>query len=342
MQKIIVTGGMGYIGSHVVVELIDNGIVPVIVDNLSNSEVSVLDGIKAITGIQPDFEQVELSDWDATNRFFEKHQDAIGVIHFAALKAVNESVNKPLLYYKNNIVGLINVMQCMEDYGINDLIFSSSCTVYGEPDILPVTEGTPVKPAASPYGNTKQMGEEILFDYTKNGDKPMQVISLRYFNPIGAHDSTQIGELPRGVPNNLMPFITQTAAGLREQLNVYGDDYTTKDGTAVRDYIHVVDLAKAHVVAMKRLMDSAQEKPYEVFNIGTGQGYSVMDVIKSFEKVSGKKLNHKIAPRRAGDVMEIFADTSKAKDVLGWQTELSLDEMTASAWNWEKKIRNID
>jgi len=338
-SKVIVTGGMGYIGSHTVVELINKGYQPVIIDNLSNSEVTVLDGIKKITGINVTFEQVDLSEAVSTAEIFAKHKDAIGVIHFAALKAVGESVNKPTLYYKNNIFSLINVIEGITNNGIGNLIFSSSCTVYGQPEKLPVTEQSPIQPALSPYGNTKQVGEEILREATGASEQKMKTISLRYFNPIGAHPSANIGELPLGVPNNLMPYITQTAIGMREQLSVFGTDYNTPDGTAIRDYIHVVDLAEAHVVALDRLVGGHNKLDYEVFNLGTGNGFSVMDVIKSFERSTGEKLKYKTVERRAGDIETIYADTTFAKEELGWETSRSLDEMTASAWAWEKKIR---
>jgi len=341
MQKIIVTGGMGYIGSHTVIELINHGFEPIILDNLSNASIEVLDGIKKITGAKVKFENIELTDSDATSKILNKHKDSIGVIHFAALKAVGESVEKPLLYYKNNIFSLVNILDAAKANKIPHFIFSSSCTVYGQPDVLPVTEATPIKPAASPYGNTKQVGEEILEAAMSKDQETHSCISLRYFNPVGAHNSAEIGELPLGVPNNLMPYITQTAAGVRDQLSVFGDDYNTPDGTAIRDYIHVVDLAEAHVIALKRLIEKENTRPYEVYNLGTGKGHSVMEVIKSFEKSTGIKLNFKKVARRAGDIQSIFADTQKASEKLKWQTRYSLDDMTSSAWAWEKKLRNI-
>jgi len=338
--KVIVTGGMGFIGSHTIVELIDAGYDPVIVDNLSNSNKDVLQGIKKITGVEVPFSETDLSEATTTAAFFREHKDAVGVIHFAALKAVGESVKHPAKYYKNNLVGLINVMEGMQANGIPHMIFSSSCTVYGQPETLPVTESFPIQPALSPYGNTKQIGEEILKEDTLAREGNSTTIALRYFNPIGAHPSAEIGELPIGVPSNLMPFITQTAIGLREQLSVFGTDYNTKDGTAVRDYIHVVDLAKAHVVALERSVDHKNKARYEVFNLGTGNGFTVLEVIQSFERSTGLKLNYKTVERRAGDVEAIYAETTLAREELGWETQLSLDDMTASAWAWEKKIRN--
>jgi len=340
MRKVIVTGGLGYIGSHTVVELVNNGYEPIIVDNLSNSEIEILDGIQEITGRTIVFENVDLAEEPATIDLFKKHKDAIGVIHFAALKAVGESVKMPTEYYRNNIFGLVNILTAIKKVSIANLIFSSSCTVYGQPAKLPVTESTPFKPAESPYGSTKQIGEEIL-KAAAGAEENLNAISLRYFNPIGAHDSALIGELPKGVPNNLVPYITQTAAGLRQSLSVYGGDYSTSDGTAIRDYIHVVDLAEAHVVALKRLADGKNETSFEFFNLGTGKGYSVLEVIKSFEKSTGEKLNYSIVERRAGDIESIYADTTKATEVLGWNTKRTLDQMMLSAWNWEKQLRNI-
>lgn len=339
-KKIIVTGGMGYIGSHTVVELITAEYEPVILDNLANSNEDVLKGIKAITGKDVPFINVDLSDPVANKEAFAQHKDAIGVIHFAALKAVGESVKEPVRYYKNNIYGLINVMEEMRTNGIKNFIFSSSCTVYGQPDTLPVTEKSPIKPALSPYGNTKQIGEEILRE--AGGAEPGKfiTIALRYFNPIGAHPSAHIGELPLGVPNNLMPFITQTAIGKRDQLSVFGTDYNTVDGTAVRDYIHVQDLAEAHVVAMARLLEKKNKLDFEVFNLGTGNGFSVLEVIQSFERSTGEKLKYKLTDRREGDVEAVYADTTFAKEELGWVTKRSLDEMTKSAWEWEKRVNS--
>jgi len=339
-NKIIVTGGMGYIGSHTVVELINAGYQPVIFDNLSNSDRNVLSGIKAITDQDVPFTEVDLSDVATTKAAFNAHKDAVGIIHFAALKAVGESVNQPLRYYKNNLLALINVMEEMKKLGMQNFIFSSSCTVYGQPDSLPVTEKFPIKPALSPYGNTKQIGEEIIREEAAAEEGKFNTIALRYFNPIGAHPSAHIGELPLGVPNNLMPFITQTAIGKREQLSVFGTDYNTVDGTAVRDYIHVQDIAEAHVIAVKRLIAGNNKKDFEVFNLGTGNGFSVLEVIQSFERSTGQKLKYKLTERRKGDVEAVYADTTFAKEELGWVTKRGLDEMTASAWEWEKRINS--
>ncbi|WP_053991972.1 UDP-glucose 4-epimerase GalE [Mangrovimonas sp. TPBH4] len=339
-MKVLVTGGLGFIGSHTVVELQNKGFEVVIIDNLSNSSIEVLDGIEAISGVRPLFEELDLKEKSRVEEFFKAHKDIVGVIHFAASKAVGESVNEPLMYYENNLNTLIYVLKSVLQLDASNFIFSSSCTVYGQADELPILESAPVKPAESPYGNTKQIGEEIIVDTCKVRSN-LNAISLRYFNPIGAHASAKIGELPLGVPQNLVPFITQTAAGLREQLSVFGDDYPTPDGTCIRDYIHVVDLAKAHVVALQRLLEKKNPENYEVFNIGTGKGSSVLEVIQSFEKVTGLKLNYKIAERRAGDVIQAFADTSKSNEVLGWKAELNLDDAMESAWKWEKHIRNI-
>jgi UDP-glucose 4-epimerase len=336
-MKILVTGGTGYIGSHTVVELQNKGFEVVIVDNLSNSGAEIVDNIEKITGVRPAFEKFDLTDYDKTMDFFKRNNDLKGVIHFAAFKAVGESVEKPLMYYRNNLVSLMNILEGMIEYGVENLVFSSSCTVYGQPDELPVSEKAPIKKAESPYGNTKQISEEIIQD-TINAYN-IKGIALRYFNPIGAHESALIGELPLGVPNNLVPFITQTAIGIREQLRVFGDDYPTPDGTPIRDYIHVVDLAKAHVVAVDRMINGKMKKDFEVFNLGTGKGYSVLEVIKSFEKVSGKKLNYKIVDRRPGDVIEVWADPTFSNEELGWKAEKGLDEMVLSAWNWEKALR---
>lgn len=335
-QKILVTGGAGYIGSHTVVELQQHGYDVVIVDNLSNSSIEVLDNIAAITGIKPVFEQFDLADEALTADFFNRHPDLDGIIHFAAYKAVGESMEKPLEYYRNNVKSLINMIDGMKTHGIENLVFSSSCTVYGQPDELPVTEKAPIKPAWSPYGNTKQMCEDILRFSTQS--YPVKAIALRYFNPIGAHHTALIGELPLGVPNNLVPFITQTAIGKRECLSVFGSDYDTPDGTAIRDYIHVVDLAKAHLIAVERMLGGKSKLNLEIFNLGTGTGYSVLEVIKSFERVTGKKLNYKIVPRRPGDVEKVWANTQFANDELGWKAEKTLDEMMLSAWNWEKSL----
>ncbi|MDP4665175.1 MAG: UDP-glucose 4-epimerase GalE [Flavobacteriaceae bacterium] len=337
MAKILVTGGLGYIGSHTVVALINQGHQVCIIDDLSNSSLKVLDGIEKITGKKPDFYQLDLRDFEAVKTYFSNQCDITGIIHFAASKAVGESVENPLLYYHNNLGGLINLMM---HASAKNIIFSSSCTVYGSPDALPITENAPIKSAMSPYGNTKRIGEEILRDVTK-ADESLNVIALRYFNPIGAHHSALIGELPIGVPQNLVPFITQTAAGLRQELKVFGNDYPTVDGTCVRDYIHVMDLAEAHVVALERLLNRSNEDNFEVFNVGTGSGSSVLEVIHAFEKVSGLKLPFKFAPRREGDVVEIYAHTEKANKVLGWKASRTLDESLKSAWLWECLVRKI-
>jgi UDP-glucose 4-epimerase len=338
-MKVLVTGGLGFIGSHTVVELQNTGFDVVVIDDLSNASVEVLDGIAAITGKKPEFEQIDLRDKAAVQGFFKKYSDVNGVIHFAASKAVGESVQNPLLYYENNLGALVYILQELQKKDNASFIFSSSCTVYGQAEKMPISEGTPVQPAMSPYGNTKQVGEEIIRDVAKIS--AINAILLRYFNPVGAHDSANIGELPLGVPQNLVPFITQTAAGLRQELSVFGDDYPTPDGTCVRDYIHVVDLAKAHVTALQRLVDAKNEEKVEVFNLGTGRGNSVLEVIKAFESATGEKLNYKIVPRREGDVTEAYADTTKANNVLGWKAEKTLNEALASAWAWEKKVRGL-
>lgn len=338
--KILVTGGTGYIGSHTTVELINKGYEVVIIDNLSNSEARVIDSIEKITGTRPKFYEMDLLDQVKLDQFFAENKDLKGIIHFAAAKAVGESVNIPLHYYRNNLVTMLNLLEGMKKYEIENFVFSSSCTVYGQPDELPVTENAPIKPAESPYGYTKQVNESILRDTIASGAK-IKGIALRYFNPIGAHHSGLIGELPIGVPANLMPFITQTAYGLREQLSVFGDDYDTIDGSCIRDYIHVVDLAKAHIIAIERMINGKNESSYEMFNIGTGNGFSVFEVIKSFEKTSGKKLNYVVAPRRAGDIVKIWADTTIGNTVLGWKAEKTLDEMTKSAWDWENNYRAL-
>ncbi|WP_299683417.1 UDP-glucose 4-epimerase GalE [uncultured Dokdonia sp.] len=338
-MKIVVTGGLGFIGSHTVVELQNNGHEVVIIDNCSNSSKEVLQGITNITGTTPIFEEFDLREKPKVIDFFNRHQDIAGVIHFAASKAVGESVKEPLLYYENNIATLIYILQELQKKEQASFIFSSSCTVYGQADELPITENAPVKPAESPYGNTKQIGEEIIRDTCKIASQ-LKAISLRYFNPIGAHPSAEIGELPIGVPQNLVPFITQTAIGLREQLAVFGDTYPTPDGTAIRDYIHVVDLAKAHVVALERLLQDKNKDNYEVFNVGTGVGSSVLEVITSFEKAADTSLNYKIVDKREGDVIAAYADTHKANEDLGWKAKSTLDEAMASAWTWEQKVRN--
>jgi len=339
-KKKLVTGGTGYIGSHTVVELQNSGYKVVIVDDLSNSGIEVLDNIETITGIRPAFEQFDLVNFENTRIFFRKYPGISAIIHFAASKAVGESVEKPLHYYRNNLVSLLNLQECQIEFGVQNMVFSSSCTVYGQPDRLPVTEQTPRKDAESPYGNTKRVNEDILRDAII-AHPQLKGIALRYFNPIGAHPSALIGELPLGVPQNLVPFITQTAAGLRDELKIFGDDYDTPDGSAIRDYINVVDLAKAHVVAIKRLLKGKNKNNYEVFNLGTGNGLSVLEIVKGFEKATGVKLNYKIVGRRAGDIEKIWADTTLANQELGWNVEKDLEETLLSAWNWEKKIRGI-
>lgn len=336
-MKIVVTGGLGFIGSHTVVELQNQGFEVIIIDNLSNSSEEVLKGIVAITGKQPIFEKLDLREKKSVQDFFKKHADVSGVIHFAASKAVGESVENPLLYYENNINSLVYILQELQQKEKASFIFSSSCTVYGQAEKMPITENASVQPAISPYGNTKQIGEEIIQDVAKVSN--INAVLLRYFNPIGAHPSAEIGELPIGVPQNLVPFITQTGIGLRKELSVFGSDYPTSDGTCIRDYIHVVDLAKAHVVALKRLIDSKNETKVETFNIGTGTGSTVLEVINAFEKVSGQKLPYKLVDRREGDVIEAFADTEKANSILGWKAQSTLEEAMDSAWKWEKKIR---
>ena len=339
-KKILVTGGTGYIGSHTVVELQESGFDVLVVDNLSNSDIGVLDNIQKITGEKPAFENFDIADLEKTNDFFERTSGIEAVIHFAASKAVGESVEKPLYYYRNNLVSLINLLECQVRYKIPYIVFSSSCTVYGQPDKLPVTEQTPRKDAESPYGNTKRVNEDILRDVIA-AHPQLRGIALRYFNPIGAHPSALIGELPLGVPQNLVPFITQTAAGIREELKVFGDDYNTPDGSAIRDYINVVDLAKAHVVAIKRLFDGRNKENFETFNLGTGQGMSVLEMVKGFEKATGVKLNYKIVGRRQGDIEKIWADTSYANIELGWKAEKGMEETLLSAWKWEKRVRGI-
>jgi len=340
MQKIIVTGGLGYIGSHTVVELINKGYQVIIIDNLVNSSIETLDGIETITGVRPEFHQLDMINSEKLNALFENHNDTESIIHFAALKAVGESCSNPIAYYQNNLGALLNLIQAMNDNDISKLVFSSSATVYGDPDSLPLTEEHQTKPALSPYGNTKKIGEDIIKD-TTTAMAGFHAISLRYFNPIGAHSSVQIGELPNGIPNNLMPFITQTAAGLRKELLVYGNDYNTPDGTAIRDYIHVVDLADAHVRTVERLINNEQKSNFEIFNLGTGKGSSVLEVIHSFEKTSGQKLPYRFVERRKGDVEQMYASTDLANNELGWKAKLNLDDMTASSWAWEKHARNL-
>jgi len=334
-QKILVTGGLGYIGSHTSVALQEAGYDVVIIDDLSNSELFVLDRIAQITGTKPDFHQIDLKNNDAVNDFFQNNK-IDGVIHFAAHKAVGESVQKPLMYHKNNLLGLLNVLEAMTENGIDNFIFSSSCTVYGQADKMPIDETAPIKKAESPYAKTKQMGEEILEDFVSAFGK--NVISLRYFNPVGAHPTALIGELPKGVPNNLVPFVTQTAAGIRDYLSVFGSDYPTRDGTAIRDYIYVCDLADAHVRGLTRLIEKKNRSGLEVFNLGTGIGSTVLEVVKSFEKVNNLKLNYKLVDRRAGDIIEAFADNQKAEKELGWKPETSLDESMRTAWEWQKEL----
>jgi UDP-glucose 4-epimerase len=333
-KKIVVTGGLGFIGSHTVVALQEKGFEVVIIDNLSNSSLDVLGGITKITKISPEYENFDLRDKDAVKAFFEKYNDIAGVIHFAASKAVGESVENPLLYYENNLNSLIYLLQQLKEQEKSRFIFSSSCTVYGQADELPITEAAPVKKAESPYGNTKQIGEEIIADTCKT-TPGLKAISLRYFNPIGAHPSASIGELPMGTPQNLVPFITQTAIGKREKLSVFGNDYPTPDGTCIRDYIHVMDLARAHVVALERLLNEEQESNYEVFNLGTGKGNSVLEAIKAFEKISEKKLPYVITGRREGDITAAYADTGKANKILNWKAQYSIEDAMKSAWKWQ-------
>ncbi len=336
MKKILVTGGLGFIGSHTVVELQNAGYEVIIIDNLYNSSIEVLDNITSITGTKPEYHNIDLREKAAVQDFFQKNK-VDGVIHFAASKAVGESVEKPLLYYENNIGTLVYLLQEMKKHQLSNFIFSSSCTVYGQADELPITENAPIKPAESPYGNSKQIGEEIIKESCKAYG--LKAIALRYFNPIGAHETAKIGELPLGVPQNLIPFVTQTAAGIREQLSVFGDDYPTHDGTAVRDYIHVVDLAKAHIAALERLLEKNNKTNFEVFNVGTGKGSSVLDVIKAFEKVSGTQLNYKIVARREGDITSAYADTTIANKELGWKTEKTLEDALLAAWKWQQNCK---
>ena len=337
-EKILVTGGTGYIGSHTCVELINAGYEVVIIDNLSNSEITVLDGIEAITGVRPAFVEGDCTDIKVMRSLFDAHPGIKGIINFAASKAVGESVQKPLLYYRNNLNTLINLLELMPEYGVKGIVFSSSCTVYGEPDVNPIDETAPIKPATSPYGNTKQISEEIITDYIASG-APIKSIILRYFNPVGAHPSALIGELPLGVPNNLVPYLTQAAAGLRPMLTVFGNDYDTPDGSCIRDFIDVVDLARAHVVAMARMLDGADTDAIEIFNLGTGHGVSVLELIQSFERSTGVKVPYKIGPRRAGDIEKIWAEPTKANTVLGWTAAVPLDETMRNAWAWQQKLK---
>lgn len=338
-QTILVTGGTGFIGSHTTVELQNAGYDVVIVDNLSNSQANVVDGIEKITGIRPAFVEADCCDYAAMEAIFQQYPNISGIIHFAASKAVGESVEKPLLYYRNNFVSLINLLELMPKYGVKGIIFSSSCTVYGQPDPenLPVTEDAPIKPAESPYGNTKQVNEEIIRDYINSG-ADIKAILLRYFNPIGSHPTAIIGEMPNGVPQNLIPYVTQTAMGIREQLKVFGNDYDTPDGTCIRDYIYVVDLAKAHVKAMTRVLDTDSDR-LEVFNVGTGTGVTTKQIVDAFEAATGVKLNWAFAPRRSGDIEKVWANPEKANNVLGWKAETSLEDTLKSAWNWQVKLR---
>ena len=336
-KKILVTGGTGFIGSHTTIELQKAGYEVIIVDNLSNSDINVLDGIEKISGIRPVFAQIDCVDKNALEKVIIDNPDISGIIHFAASKAVGESVQKPLLYYRNNIVSLINLLELMPRYDIKGLVFSSSCTVYGQPDILPVTEDAPIKPAMSPYGNTKQINEEIIRD-TIHAGAPFKSIMLRYFNPIGAHPSAEIGELPIGVPQNLVPFLTQAAAGIRPELSVFGNDYDTPDGSCIRDYINVVDLAKAHVIAINRMLDDKSGEKLEIFNLGTGNGVSVLELINTFEKATGVKVPHIITGRREGDIEKVWADPKHANEVLGWKAQETLENTLKSAWKWQEKL----
>lgn len=339
-ETILVTGGTGFIGSHTTVELIENGYNVIIVDNLSNSNEGVIDGIEKITGVRPEFEKVDCCDLDAMRNVFSRHPGIKGVIHFAASKAVGESVQKPLLYYRNNINSLINLLELMPENGVKGIIFSSSCTVYGQPspENLPVTEKAPMQKALSPYGNTKQVNEEIIRDFIHSG-APIKSVILRYFNPIGSHPSALIGELPNGVPMNLIPFVTQTAIGIRKELKIFGNDYNTPDGTCIRDYIDIMDLAKAHVKAMERILHVEGTDPVEVFNIGTGNGLSTLQIVEGFEKATGVKLNWKFAPRREGDIEKVWADPHKANTVLGWKSTVKIEDTLRSAWKWQQKLR---
>lgn len=338
MSKVIVTGGLGYIGSHTVVTLLEDGFDVVIVDDLSNSQSDILRRIEKITGKQPEFLQVDVSVRDNVTSVLRRHSDAGAIVHFAASKAVGESVQKPLLYYRNNLNSMIFLLEGMAEAGIANMVFSSSCTVYGQPETLPVTESSPFRTAESPYGNTKQICEEILRDVCLV-NRDINGIALRYFNPVGAHDSHLIGELPRGIPNNLVPYITQTAAGILPELRIFGDDYHTADGTPVRDYIHVVDLANAHRIALRRLLEHRQKSNYEYFNLGTGKGHTVLEVVRAFEKTTGVGLRYRLAPRRPGDIEKIWADTTLANRELGWKAERSLDDMMHSAWAWQLHLR---
>ncbi|MCM1448864.1 MAG: UDP-glucose 4-epimerase GalE [Clostridiales bacterium] len=337
-ERILVTGGTGYIGSHTVVELQQAGYPVVIIDNLSNSDRAVLDGIERITGIRPDFVEADCTDINALKDLFAKYPDIKGIINFAASKAVGESMQKPILYYRNNLNTLLNLLDLMGPNGVKGIVFSSSCTVYGEPDVNPVTEQSPIKKATSPYGNTKQISEEIITDVI-NAGAPFKSVILRYFNPVGAHPTAEIGELPNGVPQNLIPYLTQTAMGIRKELSVFGNDYNTPDGSCIRDYIDVVDLAKAHVIAVERMLQDKSDKKIEIFNLGTGRGVSVLELIAAFERATGVKVPHKIVGRRAGDIEKVWANPSYANEVLGWVANTPLDDTMRSAWAWQCKLR---
>ena len=338
-MKIVVTGGLGYIGSHTVVQLIQNKFDVIIIDNLSNSELFILDNIKKITGVKPIFYNVDLVDFDKTNKIFKSHK-IDGIIHFAALKSVSESVKKPIKYYNNNLISLLNILKSMKENNVSKIVFSSSCTVYGQPDILPVSEDAPFKIAESPYAKTKQISEEIIQDFI-GADDNIKSISLRYFNPVGAHNSGLIGELPIGVPDNLIPYLTQTAAKIREELFVFGNDYDTSDGTAIRDYIHVDDLANSHLVSFERLLNNKTKDSYEFYNIGTGNGYSVLEVIKTFEKINNLKIKYSIKERRDGDIEKIYSDINKSKKILGWVSKRGLEDMMSSSWKWQKNLKRF-
>ena len=338
-ERILVTGGTGYIGSHTVVELQQAGYRVVIIDDLSNSSADVIDGIERITGSRPDFVEGDCTDIDTLKRLFADYPDIKGIINFAASKAVGESMQRPILYYRNNLNTLLNLLDLMGPNGVKGIVFSSSCTVYGEPDINPVTEKSPIKKATSPYGNTKQISEEIITDVI-NAGAPFKSVILRYFNPVGAHPSAEIGELPNGVPQNLVPYLTQTAMGIRKELSVFGNDYHTPDGSCIRDYINVVDLAKAHVIAVERMLTDKTEAPIEIFNLGTGHGVSVLELIDTFTKATGVEVPHKIVGRRAGDIEKVWADPTYANEVLGWKAETSLADTLRSAWDWQCRLRD--
>lgn len=339
-HKILVTGGTGYIGSHTVVELIKGNYEVVIVDNLSNSNIHVLDGIERITGIRPTFVEADCTDIDALDKLFKTNPGIDGIINFAASKAVGESIQKPLFYYRNNLSTLLNLLTLLPKYGVKGFVFSSSCTVYGEPDINPVSEKAPIKKATSPYGNTKQISEEIIYDYVQSGVCAAKFIILRYFNPVGAHPSAEIGELPNGVPQNLVPYLTQTAIGIRKELSVFGDDYNTPDGSCIRDFIDIIDLAKAHICALARILDNKTNDAVDVFNIGTGKGVSVLELINTFQEATGVRIPYKIVGRRAGDIEQVWADPTKANNELGWKAEVPLSETMRSAWKWQQKLRD--